>query len=563
MKHAPAAAVALVAVLVYANTLDAGFALDDKSVVLGNEAIRSWDGALGAFGEDYLARTPVADDPSLYRPAATLSFALDHALHGMRPFGYHLVNVVLHALVSVLALTVARLFATERVAVAAALLFAVHPIHTEAVANVAGRPELLAAIGILGTLLAWNRARLAETPRSAWAAAIVCGVSFALAVFSKESGVVALPLIVLLELVRTVRQPFERRSALLFALLIAITAVFLVLRAAAIGPAPPGVALGAFPWDRRVATALRVLVEQVMQLVFPARLSAIWTEAEVPVEARLVTWASVASALALSTGLVAAWLVRRRAPAIAFGAGFFALSILPTANLLFPIGTVRAERLLYTPSFGIVLVLAAGLDLALARARIGRAYAPLVGALVLAGATRTFVRNRDWHDDLTLAEATLVTAPRSALPWGLLADFHVARGELEPAAAALRRRIALQPSADAWVLLGDVERRAAHPAAAREAWERALALAPNRADALQNLSTLHMAEGRSREALPLLERLCVLRPDLAPAQGNRIVALLALGERARAAELARVVAQRFPADPQIQAITREALRGAR
>jgi hypothetical protein len=164
---------------------------DDKSVVLGNEAIRGFDDALGAFREDYLARTPVADDPSLYRPAATLSFALNHAVHGLRPFGYHAVNVALHALVSVMALCVARLFATERVAIAAALLFAAHPVHAESVANVAGRPEMLAAIGILGTLLAWNRARLAPTRRAAWSAACACSASFALLVFSKESGVVA------------------------------------------------------------------------------------------------------------------------------------------------------------------------------------------------------------------------------------------------------------------------------------------------------------------------------------------------------------------------------------
>jgi tetratricopeptide (TPR) repeat protein len=86
---------------------------------------------------------------------------------------------------------------------------------------------------------------------------------------------------------------------------------------------------------------------------------------------------------------------------------------------------------------------------------------------------------------------------------------------------------------------------------------------PDREDVLQNLSTLHLAEGRPREALPLLERLCALRPDLAPAQGNRIAALLALGERERAAELARTVAPRFPGDPKMQAIAREALRGAR
>ncbi len=561
MKTSHALLVALVGALVYANTLGAGFALDDKSVVLGNEAIRGWDGVRHVFGEDYLARTPVAADPSLYRPAATLSFALDHALHGLRPFGYHLGNVLLHAIACVLALGVARIFAGPRVALAGALLFAVHPVHVEAVANVAGRPELLAGIGIFGTLSAWDRFRRAEQTRSALWAACLGAFAFALAVFSKESGVVALPLIAALELARPERRALDRRAFLLAAALTAIAGVFLVLRAAAIGPAPTGVALGAFPWGRRVATAVRVLVEQVGQLLVPVELRAIWTEAEVPVEARLVTWASVAGAAAIAVALALAWRARRRAPAFAFGVAFFALAVLPTANILFPIGTVRAERLLYTPSFGICLAFAAVLDRVVTRTRVERAFAFVVGALVLACAARTWVRNPDWRDDRALAEATLAASPDAALPWGLLADWHAARGELAPAADALRRFLALQPTADAWALLGDLERRQARTAGAREAWERALALDPERADVLQNLSTLHLSEGRARDALPLLERLCALEPDLVAAQGNRIAALLATGDRARAATLAREVAQRFPADPKIQAIAREALRG--
>ncbi len=560
MRAVHALAVALAATLVYANTLDAGFALDDKSVVLANEAIRGWDGVRHVFGEDYLARTPVAADPSLYRPAATLSFALDHALHGLAPFGYHVANVVLHALASVLALFVARIHAAPRVALAAALLFAAHPIHVEAVANIAGRPELLASVGVFGALLAWDRVRAAQEVRSAVAAASTCALAFALAVFAKESGIVALPLVLALELTHPVRRAWSRRATALAAVLVAIAALFLVMRAAAIGPAPTGVALGAFPWDRRVATAVRVLVEQVGQILAPVELRAIWTEAEVPVEARLVTWASAASAALLLVALALAWRARRGAPAIAFGVVFFALAVLPTANLVFPIGTVRAERLLYTPSFGICLAFAAALAWIVERVRIERAYAYVVGVLILACAARTWARNPEWHDDRTLAESVLAQSPHSALPWGMIADWHVARGELAPAADALRRFIALQPTADAWALLGDLERRNFQRASARDAWEHALELEPDRAEVLQNLSTLHLSEGRAREALPLLERLCALQPDLVAAQGNRIAALLATGDRARAAQLAREVAQRFPDDAKIEAIAREALK---
>lgn len=557
MKHAAVLAVALVAVLAYANTLGHGFALDDKSVVVGNEAIRALRYAPFAFFEDYLARTPVAEDPSLYRPLATISYAIDHALHGLRPFGYHLTNVLLHALASVAALGVARRVASERAAVAAALLFAVHPIHAEAVANVAGRPELLAAIGVFTTVIAWKRLRGAWSIR----AAVVCVASFALAVFSKESGVVALPLIACVELVGERKSALDRRAYLVAAALVAVLIAFLVLRAGAIGPAPIGVGLGAYPWDRRFATALRVLVEQAGQLAFPIELRAIWTEAEVPVEPALVTWRSVASASAIVAALVLAWRARTRAPAVPFGVFFFALAIAPTANVLFPIGTVRAERLLYTPSFGFCLVVAALVDALLARERMRRVFPVVVAVLVIAFGARTWIRNPAWRDDRALAEATLAEAPDSALAWALLADWHVARNELQPARDALRRHLALQPGANAWMLLGDVTRRAGDAPAAREAWERALELDPNRADALQNLSSAYLADRRPREALPLLERWCALAPESIAAQGNRIAALLATGDRARAAELAREWGPRFAHDAQFRAIADEALRG--
>ncbi len=552
------ALVAALAVGVYANTLGHGFALDDRSMLTQNASVESLHAALWSFRQHAFAGTDVVEDASLYRPIPTVTFALGHALHGLEPFGYHLANVLLHALVSVLVCLLARRYAAPAAACAAGALFAVHPIHTEAVANVAGRAELLAAAGIVAALLAWDRARTAANPRAAFAWSAACVAAAAFALFSKESGIVVLPLAGLAAWLRPWPRASRSRALALGGALVVLCAAYLAIRASVTGDPPAAGGLRGLPADQRVATALRVLVEQLGQLLVPLRLSAIWTEAEVPVEPRLLTAAALASAALLAGLLALAWRLGTRLPAFAFGIGFLAIAVLPTANLLFPIGAVRAERLLYTPSIGFCVALAAVLHAAGARWNAERAFLGAALVLVLAWAARTVVRNPDWRDNRTLAEATARTAPRSALPWGLWTDWHVDRGELAEAAAALRKYVELQPGADAWMKLGDLERRTGRPDAARAAWERALRLEPARLDVLLSLSTLHLEHGRPADALPLLERLCARYPDLPAAHGNRIVALQQMGEERRAAELADEAARRFPDEPLIQEIARAA-----
>src|SRR5438067_10934194 len=140
--------IAAVVFACYANALRCGLVFDDLNAIVNNPAVRRLDVAHILTRPAWFAR-PVP----IYRPVTTLGFALDHAAHGVRPLGYHLVNVLLHAAVSVLVAAVVR-HATGDAAIAfvTALLFAAHPVHTEAVTSVVGRAELLAG---LFALAAW------------------------------------------------------------------------------------------------------------------------------------------------------------------------------------------------------------------------------------------------------------------------------------------------------------------------------------------------------------------------------------------------------------------------
>lgn len=144
-------AIAAIAFLVFANSLWNGFALDDVPIVKENPAIRRLSNLRAIFGNGYWPENKVF----LYRPLVILSYALNYAVAGVRPFTYHLVNVLLHAGNSALVYCLfVALFKARGVALAGAAAFALHPIHTEAVANVVGRAELLAnAFLLLGWYL--------------------------------------------------------------------------------------------------------------------------------------------------------------------------------------------------------------------------------------------------------------------------------------------------------------------------------------------------------------------------------------------------------------------------
>jgi hypothetical protein len=155
----PRLAVALAALLPFLLTLGNPPIQDDGWAALDNPLTFSLRNAGRIFREPYgFAGEATLGGP--YRPVVTLSYALNYAVHGRWPPGYHLVNVALHVLASLLVLTLARRLVAAaasgqapRLACLAALLFAVHPAHVEAVATIAGRNELLAACFALGALL--------------------------------------------------------------------------------------------------------------------------------------------------------------------------------------------------------------------------------------------------------------------------------------------------------------------------------------------------------------------------------------------------------------------------
>ncbi|MCU1282179.1 MAG: repeat-containing protein, partial [bacterium] len=352
-------------------------------------------------------------------------FAIDRSLFGVSAFAFHTSNVLWHIAATLALRWLLRAVTTERVAFAAALLFALHPLHTEAVTGVIGRAELMAA------LFFFVGCRLHLGGR-AWLAA----AAYFCALASKESGL-TLPLVAIVLDARTRRLPEAIRRAWPFA--VALT-LYLALRvhalAGAMLPSPAEYFVVASRWQAMV-TAVDVLGRDLGLLVWPHPLSADYSYPSLPIASasRALASAGVLALLALS-----AWRWRAlRLPVV-----WFALTILPVSNLVLRIGVLMAERLLYLPSVSVCLAAALAYDALSARARPWIARAALA-SVALSFAALTMARNVDWQTPLSLWRDTVDKQPQSGLAHANLALSCATVGDDACARAELERAVALNP----------------------------------------------------------------------------------------------------------------------
>ena len=386
----------LIAVGLFLPTVRYGFVQDDRGIIVGNSAAHSLGAAVRAFDQPYW---PPPARGGLYRPATVVTYAVDWGLSGGRPGWFHFVNAILHGLVCVLVVLVLERWLPAVGAVAAGLVFAVHPVHVEAVASVVSRAELLVAAGMLAAVLAARRRW--------WVAAVLAAT---LAMFSKEHGVITGVVILLDDWLRP--QGTRRYPILFYAALAAITVGYFTVwytvgRGAAADMAPAF--LGATVGDR-LAIALPAILRAARLLVWPIDLSADYNPQVIAAPA---TFGAAAMAGALVVVVVLALLTRRRSPALAFAAALAALAYLPTSNLLFPSGILLAERNLYLPVLLAAVLAGMGAVVIAARTASYQRTAVAIAAVTAVLGIRSALRLPVWEDNRALLITTLVEHPES------------------------------------------------------------------------------------------------------------------------------------------------------
>jgi len=508
---------------------------------------------------------------------------------------FHAGNLLLHAAATLL---LARLFRragfSTPLAGGAALLFAVHPVHVEAVTSVVGRGETLAAVFVLGYLLLTLRE--AERPRvSFWsyAAALLC---YFLGTLTKESAAVAPALAFLLIFQREEGGPLRRHSGAfrrglpLYAGSAAVLAGVFAIRSAILGGTLKGRSAGIFELENplapmapleRAMNASAILFRSLGRIVFPALLSSdesAWSFAPLTAGSPL----ALAAALLLLFLAAAAAVRIQHAPATSLGILFFLAAMLPAGNLVFPIGTVFAERLLYLSSAGICLLLAAWvLGPAPAPDGVSRARLFLFALVALLFSARTVARNTVWESDTALFSNSLRAAPGSAKAHYNLAYTAAENGDSRRALSLYTRATEIYPRYfDAWAGKGRMEKELGRLEQAERSYRQSLAARPAYENGFFGLGVVREARGNWRGAeeayaaglkkaprsLPLAYRLALAHSRLDPAAaekdwrraltlGASAAAvrlgyadwLLARGRRAEARREAREALRRSPA----------------
>ncbi|HYT83673.1 MAG TPA: hypothetical protein VEK86_09480 [Gemmatimonadales bacterium] len=533
----------------YAGSLGHHFTYDDVHIIKESELLHSlanWRAILQAtWWED-----------ALYRPFTALTFAADWAVSGGDPRWFHAVNILLHAGVTALVFLLVRSLLPLFPAAAAAALFAVHPVHVEAVANVVGRAEVLATLFALGAVLFYRAdgALAAAGDRSwrRWLASFGTLTALWLALASKESAF-ATPGLLLLADWAAARQAnvswgaAVRRHWVLCAAGIALTAEWLWIWLSTTGelggageaPGLEGAGLAA-----RIVVMAPVVLQYVRLLFFPARLSADYSPDFLPVAEQL-NLAGVVGLALVGAALAGAWAARARAWPVTFALAWIGGTLLIVSNLVVPSEVLLAERTLYLPSVGAALL--AGYGLAVLAERRVVVAAALGGVLVALGVWRTMTRVPVWRDDSTLLHQIVLDAPGSFRADWVLGGLYFIGGDSARGEALYRRALRVYPfHAQLWDDLGvqmETQRRWRDAA---PAFAAAFRINRRRAESAARAIVNYLRAGMVDSAAVLAREARALHVDDYRVQVALGDVALARGRPLEAMTWRRRVARRFP-----------------
>ena len=491
-----------------APSLGNGFVYDDVPAIVENPLLHSLANSAHVWVSSYWRAGP------LYRPLTVQLFALEWWVGGGAPWPFHLVNIVLYAAVAWLVYRLARRVLPAGAALAAAALFAAHPVHVEVTANAVGQNELLAALFVLLAVeryLAWRESGGLGAPRRGALALL-----YLLAIAAKETGYVLPALLAAAEVLAVAdRRPWRdrwRETAPAYLMLAGVALIGLLVRVIVLGGLKGEVAalpLRGLAAGERAIVMLAAAPEWFRLLLWPAHLQANYGPPALPTGAGLGARHLVGLGLLIATVALVAW-AWRRAPAVALGLVWVAIALAPVSNLVTATGVLIAERTLLLPSVGAVL--AAGWGIGWLAIRLtGRRAAEIglaAGLVVLcaAGAVRSARRATVWRSQAGFFEQLERDAPGS-----YRAQF--AAGTYFSAA----RRVS------------DAERTLS---AARALYQEDPAV-------YETLGQLYRIEKRCDRALPIFAEGVQRHPEGTVLRSRLIECLLAVGDTARARAVAR------------------------
>ena len=395
-----------VCALAYFNSLHNPFIWDDEGLVVKNTLIRNWQNLPQAFTNDlYFGAN---SGSNFYRPLQTISYIIDYHFWGLNPFGYHLTNIILQIGVSFLVfLLVANLFTSLAIAIGAGVLFAVSPIHTEAVTYISGRAEMLMGFFIILALLLFMRSQK-KAGRYSGLFYILSLLSFVLSLLTKEVAIV-FPFIISGYIFYIQRDRlkekyyFFKRSGPFFALAL----IYILVRVSSFNFVTFQLpALVQVPWFIRLSVLPKVSLTYLKLLINPTGLHMSWELA------RPKSYPGILLAVFSLGAIIAACFLCLRQPVRNKSAAFmlfWSLVFFIPQSGIFPINAFIAEHFIYLSSISFFILIAYVLDKFLRK----ELFIFCIGAICAVYILVTGLRNLEWSNGLVFYQGIIKHSPTS------------------------------------------------------------------------------------------------------------------------------------------------------
>jgi hypothetical protein len=403
------------AFLLYLNTLSHDYVIDDRIVVTNNSLTQQGISAIPSiFNHSYLFGYDGREDES-YRPLTLTTFAVERSFFDANPSASHFVQILLYALcIFVLFRFLQQLFSDKNslLPFIITLLFLVHPIHTEVVANIKSRDEILSALFLFAS---WNQF-LIGMDKSSKKAYFLALLLFFFACLSKDSAVAGIAIFpLLLYFFRNEKLLLTLKKSSLF--IIPLTIYFLIRSSVLsdvlihnpIHPVANALAVASSS-SELVATNLSIFTKYIQLFIAPIQLSWDYSIAQIP----LKNWADFSTIIGLliliSLFVLSIWGTIKRS-IFGFGAIFFLATFALTSNFIFLINCTLGERFLFLPILGLIICVVFLFKKIVEK---HKKYTPIFLVLLLIlGASKTVSRNMDWKNNLTIYRAGIEVCPNS------------------------------------------------------------------------------------------------------------------------------------------------------
>jgi len=506
--------IVLVSLVCFANNLTGKFIYDDYLVVVDNTSIKSLSNIPSLFFQSYFGKDNLA---GTYRPLTTISFALNYTIAGLEPYSYHLANIIINAINSLLVYWIVKHYSESKLlGIFTALLFSVHPVHSEAVAAIYGRPELLATMFLL---IAWVYYLKSLTSKYYY---LISLLSYFLSLLCKESGIVFFGILLLVQFC-TKTSWKERLLPNLKSLgYIFATIPYLIIRiwiTGAFGVPKSSQMLGEESFSTRVYTMSFGYIKYFQMLIWPSKL---YTEYDFSVVPKItsINFTVALSLIIISLIIIVGFWQTNKNRIVAFGILFFFVTTSIISNIFLPTGILISERTIYLAVGSICLLIATAFYKVYKMGWTKLALVFFIFTLLLAS-LRTSYRNLDFQNDEVLFASTLKISPNHFKANYCLGLYYENIGQIDKAEVYLKKALQLnETSSLANVALANFYNKQAKVDLAIHLFKRAIELDPNNADAHSFYGAILLSQGNLCAAKDHLTKALSTNKSLVKAHNN-------------------------------------------